>query len=72
VPDVGLIVRKLHGSAASIAAMLGAASGGCGDGSSRQGAVNETRLAAMCTQISQDEKDSALQRETREWCSHVA
>ena len=49
-PDVQLIVRnrKLHKSAALSAAMLSAAVGGCGDGSSREGAGNETRIAVMC------------------------
>ena len=47
--------------------MLGAAFGGCGDGSPREGAGNES-LAVMCGEISQDENDPALERETREWC----
>ena len=68
-PDVQLIVkRKLHKSAALSAAMLSAAVGGCGDGSSREGVGNETRIAVMCAEISQDENDAALERETREWC----
>ena len=65
-PDVELIVRKPDGLAL-IVAMLGATLGGCGDGS-REGAVNETRLAVMCGEISQDETDQPLERETREWC----